>query len=209
MQEFTRRLAAATALAAVAIPAFAFGAAQQIEITDDQFTPQKAPIVGAGTTSHSWQWLGDHAHNVRQDRRLFYSGPPAVDDTFLISASAGTFPYYCEIHGGPGTGMHGTLRIRPAQVAMKTKRGVIQIGVRWAPDSPQTGDQFDVQYRVEQGDWKSWRKNTSKTEASFGSNDNPVDVKPGKTYRFRARSEVASNPSRASAFSPPLVVVPG
>lgn len=206
MQVFPRRLVAATALAVATIPAFAFGAAQQIEITDDQFTPQITPIVGAGTTSHNWQWLGANEHNVRQDRKLFYSGPPAVDDTFGITASAGTFPYYCEIHGGPGTGMHGTLRIRPAELATKTKRGVIQIGVRWAPDSPQTGDQFDVQYRVDQGDWKSWRKNTSKTEGSFGRNDNPVDVKPSKTYRFRARSEVASNPNRASAFSPALVV---
>lgn len=42
----------------------------------------------------------------------------------------------------------------------------------------------------------------SKLEATFGQNDKPVDVKPGKTYRFRARSEKSAKPDKHSGWSP-------
>ncbi|MEO8092188.1 MAG: hypothetical protein ABI726_05730 [bacterium] len=49
---------------------------------------------------------------------------------------------------------------------------------------------------------RGWKSNMSKLEATFGQNDKPVDVKPGKTYRFRARSEKSAKPDKHSGWSP-------
>jgi plastocyanin len=191
----------------IALTGVAWAAPTAVVIDDNSFNPAEPPAQDFGDGGFEFDWLATtNSHNVRQDKRLFRSGDPTTSGTFsLTDISAGTFPYHCEVHGDEG--MRGILRVRPAQLATKAKRGEIQIGVGWADLSLQTGDRFDVQFRVNTGDWKSWKQDTSQVEGTFGKNGKPVEVKPGKTYRFRVRSELAAHPSRASEFSPPLKVI--
>jgi hypothetical protein len=183
------------------------GVAEEIELTDlNQFDPVNPPARSFGDGGFSFAWsMTPEAHNVRQDKKVFYSGEPDTTGNFDLSEiSAGTFPYYCETHGSPGAQMHGTLKVRPDRMATKRKHGDIQIGVGWADASLPSGDQFDVEYKVNNGDWKRWKKNTSQLDGTFGLNGNPVDVNPNKTYRFRVRSELEEKPNRRSGFSPAL-----
>ena len=178
-------------------------------VTDDEFVPQNVnTAVNAAGVQWDWGAGTNNDHNVRQDDKLFRSGNTTDSGTYLVgNPSAGTFPYYCEAHGSPGSGMHGTLKIKPDQVATKTKLGEVQIGVQWAEGDLETGDRFDVQYRVGNKDWKGWKQHTAKVEGAFGKNGNPVEVKPGTTYKFRARSREGN---KQSGFSPALkVTTPG
>jgi plastocyanin len=204
--------AAAIIAASIALVAPASGGPTPlIDVTDDEFTPEEMTIVVAnGGVAWGWNALNDHQHNVVQDRKLFNSGPPVLTrPAYELDPSAGTFPYYCSLHGNPGgLGMSGTVKVAPAAGPFRrARRGDIVIPIRWASDSTETGDQFDVQYKVDDGKWKDWRKNTSKKTGSFGENGKPVRVRPGKTYRIRARSEKSSNPKKKrSGWSPALVV---
>lgn len=173
----------------------------------DVFNPvNESTTVGDGGANWDWGAGTVDDHNVRQNKKLFYSGAVTNSGDFNLShPSAGTFPYYCETHGNPGTGMHGTLKVKPRQAATKMKRGEIQIGVQWAEEELETGNSFDVQYRVDNGDWDDWKKDTPKVEAAFGKNGKPVKVKASKTYKFRVRSQLGQ---KASEFSPALTVHP-
>lgn len=55
----------------------------------------------------AWDWGGSagdttHKHSVKQKRGLFYSGAPKKTGIFELQASAGTYPYYCEVHRADG-----------------------------------------------------------------------------------------------------------
>jgi plastocyanin len=201
--------AAATAAAALALAAPASaGGPISVDVTDDEFI-NSVVALDVSTGGGTWQWDSNNqnAHNVRQDKGLFNSGPavPVAAD-YSIDPSAGTFPYYCTVHGGPrGLGMSGKLRVRPL-LLMVPARGDVSVSVLWSTGANETGNQFDVQFKVNDGKWKDWRKNTSKPGADFGANDKPVNVNPSKTYRIRARSEKKSNPKQRSGWSPPAVI---
>jgi plastocyanin len=199
----------AAAALALAVPASA-GVPQTVGVEDDFFDPD---VTEQGVTlSVTWEWADVvNEHNVRQDDKLFRSGSPTAnqDESFQIFPSAGTYHYYCELHGGEAGGMDGTLKVSPI-FASPFKQGGEMISILWAdPSLPgfASGDQFDVQYKVGDREWKYWKKNTSKHGGSFGKNGKPVDVKPGKTYKIRARSEKSSNPKKRSGWSPPLTFV--
>jgi hypothetical protein len=193
---------------------------------ENEFAPRKESYTLLASPNFVWQWgdSGDDGvalrkHNVRQDDRLFRSGDPSKSPVeectsigssqgcYELSASAGTYRYYCENHGGPGgQGMSGKIKVAPALLGDITADS---IGISWGTrfdGSPvhTTGDQFDVRFRVNDGSWRHWKTNTAKRKGVFGKNDNPVDVKVGRTYDFKARSEKSSNPSRRSGWSPKL-----
>jgi plastocyanin len=158
--------------------------------------------VGAGAIHWQWGTSGSTfaAHNVREDNKLFYSGSLTNSDPggYTITPSAGSFHYYCELHGSPSGGMAGTIKIRPA-VFNKT---ATSFGVRWSPGTNQTGNAFDVRYRVDGGAWKTWKNHVAAASAIFGSGNHPIRVTPGHTYEVQARSEKTSNVSKASGWSP-------
>lgn len=215
-----RRLAALVAVGVLALPATAL-AAEEIMVGDDFFDPEtvSADVSPAGETTFHWQWgpagLGtSRPHNVRQDDRLFRSGDPKRSGDYELTASAGTYGYYCEVHGGPGSGQHGTLKVSPiatplsAEAAGKaTSSGAAEpFEVRWASDQTESGNRFDVRYRVKGRKWKRWKEDTKRPSAAFGANDKPVRVKPGKTYQVKARSQKGKREKRRSGFSPKLSI---
>jgi plastocyanin len=207
------RLAAALALAgACLIPAVAHGGGL-VQITveaggEDLFSPDHASGSALNQPGFQWDWGKGtiDEHNVRQDSKLFYSGQPTdFQQPFRIDASAGTYHYYCEVHGSKSGGMDGELDVAPSSGSLKQKHGGrIVFEIFWASENADTGNQFDVQYRVGNRDWKYWKKNTAKRHGLFGKNGKPVTVKDGKVYKVRVRSEKASNPDKRSDWSPAL-----
>jgi len=153
-----------------------------------------------GASIHWYWWADSNAgpHNVRQDDKLFYSGA-ATDNNpagYTITPSAGRFHYYCEPHRTRG--MQGTLYIRPAVF----NRTATSFGVRWSPGTNQTGDRFDVRYRIDGGAWTTWKNHIVAAQGVFGVSDNPVHVSPGHKYEVQARSETSTDLQKRSGWSP-------
>ncbi len=195
---------AATLGVACAAPATA-GTPLGIDVYDWFFSPEagEQSVTGPGI---SWNWNGGGGntqddHNVREDSRMFRS-PLQDTGTFQISASAGTYHYYCEPHL-ESNDMEGELKITPAYVPLANPD---ELRIVWSNGDDDTGDRFDVRYKVGDGQFKTWKNDTAKSAQRFGRLDQPVDVKPGKTYTFKARTGVAAKPSKQSMYSPLLVV---
>ena len=93
--------------------------------------------------------------------------------------------------------MVGTIHIRPT-VFNKTASS---FGVRWSPGTNQTGNAFDVRYRVDGGAWKTWKNHVPPRRRSSGR-AKPEHVGPGHTYELQARSERRSDVSKPSGWSP-------
>jgi plastocyanin len=204
-----RRLIVAVVAAALALPALAFGRAPTaIQVKDNFYSPQ-APPTRAFQPGSSFQWTRGTAgnpHNVRQDAGLFRSGNPTTGPfSFSVSASAGTYHYYCEVHGSPAGGMAGVVKVRPV---LSPAPAGNPFTVTWADAATNTGKAFDVRYKVGTGAFKIWKNDTSQLKAVFGRNMKPVPVMAGKTYQFQVRSEQASNHSKVSGWSPSLRVIP-
>lgn len=200
-----RYLLIGTAAALLAIPALAFGrATTSVELTNSNTYSPANVTKNVGAGSIHWQWGTNGttiaAHNVRQDDKLFYSGQLTNSKPagYTITPSAGSFHYYCELHGSANGGMAGTIKIRPA-VFNKTASS---FGVRWSPGTNQTGNAFDVRYRVDGGTWKTWKSHVAAAQAVFGANNLPVRVRAGHLYEVQARSEKSTNVSKASGWSP-------
>jgi plastocyanin len=199
--------AAAAATAALVASALAGPPPNPVGVEDDKFTPAtSSQLLGSST---NWDWDDDvtNKHNVREDSKLFYSHALTDDPGANFSAviASGTYHYYCESHGSKNpdlpNNMDGVVKVKPQMVPTVKDQFRVDFGntgagnVRW-----------DVQYRVGKGRFKSWLKNTTSTFSIFGEGDNPVDVKPGKTYSIRARTESVGNDERRSGWSPALKV---
>lgn len=196
---------AAIAGLALAAQAAAGPPPTDVKVEDDKFKPAVAMQLLESSTH--WIWNDDvaHKHNVREDHKLFYSGPPTKDIDTNISrlVSVGTFHYYCEKHGSKNGGMDGEVKVRPQQLPPLTDD---EFKVRWSDGTFSTGDRFDLRWKRAGGEYESWIANTNLKEAIFGAGDDPVDVEPGRTYLIQGRSEMAANPSGHSGWSPVLKV---
>lgn len=204
----------------LALPAAALAAAE-ITVGDNFFRPDavSADVSPAGETTFHWEWgpagLGSaNLHNVNQDDRLFRSGAPKRTGSYDLTASAGTYHYYCEVHGFPGGGQDGTLKVRPVVFPVAARDGgAVSSGaapvfdVRWASDQTETGDRYDVRYRVKGKKWRTWKEDTEQPSAIFGANG-PVPAKAGKTYEIKARSQKGKGEKKRSSFSPPVSFPP-
>jgi plastocyanin len=201
------RLTIAALAAGLVLPAVAPGApaVTDISVDDNLFAPS-FPAASNFATGSGFHWTraagSNGKHNVRQDQQLFRSGDPTTGPIdFSITASAGSYHYFCEIHGSSTTGMQGRIKVRPAKSNVTSSSFV----VKWASAATQTGDQFDLRYRVDGGAWANWRRDTASFSATFGRNGNPVTVMPGHTYQVEARSEKAGTTSQSN-WSPFVTV---
>ena len=109
---------AITALGLAGRDAFAAPQAQQsatVEMQDFVFAP-KTITIAAGTTV-IWPNTGQAPHTSTSDTGLWDSGQKAAGESFSFTfREAGTFPYYCSLHGEPGgVGMAGTVIVTAAQ----------------------------------------------------------------------------------------------
>jgi len=82
-----------------------------VTVADNSFSPS-AKTVTVGTTVN-WTWTGSNQHNV-----TWAAGSPASSTTQSSGAyertfdAAGTYQYYCSIHGSPTSGMRGTVTVQ-------------------------------------------------------------------------------------------------
>jgi hypothetical protein len=206
-----KRIVLAAAIAAVlALPMVSFGGGLQtnISIEDDQFVPPNPPArdINTGSVFH-WKRAitAGNEHNVRQDDKLFYSGPVETGGPadFNRRLSAGSFHFYCENHGSRTAGMQGRAKVRPSLVADPAGK---PFTVVWANVETESGGAFDVRYKRGSGDWKTWKNDTTAFDAVFGRHRRPTRIVAGSVYKFQARSEKKSNPAKRSGWSPTLVV---
>ena len=186
-----RSLVISAAAVVLALPAAAGAAPRKIDVGDNFFSPKNPPARNfENGPSFRWSRTGRSTgdHNIRQDDRLFRSGNLTTGPiNFAINASAGSYHYYCELHGSRQGGMAGLVKVRPIA---ETDHAVGEVEVVWADANTDTGSRFDVRYRVDQRQWKTWKNDTSKFQAAFGLNDNPVNYRPNRhTYKIKVRSE--------------------
>jgi plastocyanin len=117
-----RRILPAAALIAMALAPSPAGGAQAADvIVSDNFYMPETLTVQAGSTV-LWEQQGDLPHNVTADDNSWSSHPAcapfipgscmANGDTYSRAfAEPGTFGYHCTLHGTPGNGMAGTIRV--------------------------------------------------------------------------------------------------
>lgn len=88
-----------------------------IEMQDFQFAPRTVTIA-AGTTVN-WPNPGAAPHTSTSDTGLWDSGQKAPGESFSFTfTQAGSFPYFCTLHGtAGGVGMAGTIIVTAAQAA--------------------------------------------------------------------------------------------
>ena len=153
MREISLRKAAAVLFVLISPFVSTFASASDHAVTvggnGDMFSPSTLTI-NAGDTVTFTDVSG--SHNVVSDTGLFRcangcdgdgkggSGNIAGSWTVTIPfATAGTFGYFCEAHGNPGVGMHGTIRVNA--VAFGITPGITGY---WYTAS-QSGQGFDIQ----------------------------------------------------------------
>jgi plastocyanin len=188
-------LASLSLLALTAVPADA----GVVSVLDNDFAPLDHVLTAPGRLV-TWEWDENvkNMHSIRQREGLFSSGPETNDPaaTFERRFSAGSFDYYCGVHG---VSMSGRVRVPVTIATAPTGR---PFTVRWATLSTNVGQVFDVQYRIGSGAWLTWRMDTSKPSRVFGKDGKPVVVKAGRTYSFRARTQrIVGEPLDRSGWS--------
>ena len=181
-------------VALLLVPATPAEAGQvNIEIHDSFFMPDDIGNQVGDTV----RWFSDGSgarHNVRAEGGIFRSGDPTTAPIdFSRVFSAGAFHYFCEVHRFAG--MDGFVRI---PVIIGRAPDGLRFTVRWATDASETGSVYDVQFKVGTGDWRNWKRDTAAFSGVFGTNGNPVRVRDGVRYSFRARSQEGSAVSRWS-----------
>ena len=83
-----------------------------VQVKDFTFDPTSASISGGGTVT--WQWAGAEQHNVTW---VTQSGtgdsPTQVTGTYTRNFStAGSYDYYCTLHGTATSGMRGSVVVQ-------------------------------------------------------------------------------------------------
>jgi len=97
------------------------GSPRQVEGTasvaavDDEFRPTRLTVTVGSTVV--WTNQGQNPHTVTASDRAFDSGTLESGQTFSVTfQEAGEVPYYCQIHGEPGSGMRGVIVVQvPAE----------------------------------------------------------------------------------------------
>lgn len=83
-----------------------------VSVSDNSFSPASATVAPGGTVR--WNWLGSAQHNVTWVNPAGTSNSPTQSSgTFTRNFSnAGTFDYFCTIHGTATSGMRGSVVVQ-------------------------------------------------------------------------------------------------
>lgn len=182
-------------LALCAVLTWLFASSVSAATTEVAATESKTFNPGHVTSivGGSVHWSGQETeHSVRHNAGVFDSGTPAAFLDFRRTFSAGTFAYHCAKHGAA---MSGRVAVPPQVLAQPTG---LPFTVKWATTATNTGNRFDVQYRIGTGVWKNWLSSTTARSKVFGAESSPVKVARGKTYSFRVVSKT-SNTAKSAA----------
>lgn len=83
-----------------------------VKVEDNEFEPGSKTVAAGETVL--WQWGGSNPHNVTWvDQSGTGNSATQSSGTYSRSFSAaGTYDYYCTIHGTATTGMHGSVVVQ-------------------------------------------------------------------------------------------------
>jgi len=195
----TVALAALGALACWAPVASA--APTQIDFGFNYFNPDDVTVdFVPGENTVEWNRIEQPGiyHSITANGGSFQTGPSGFTD-YDRRISAGTYPYYCVNHGGNAGVMDGVVAVRPITGEINAD----DFDVIWAGQGTQTGTSFASRWKKQgQTKWKIWHSSIEAKHRAFGANNNPTDVKPGKTYLIQVRSSIPGS----SKWSPKLSV---
>jgi len=169
----------------------AVAATVDVAMLEHSYNPRVRPVGLGGEVR--WSNASGLQHTATSKQGFFTS--PLLngngDSAKLPFQHAGSFGYYCEIHG---LTMSGTV-----QVSLKVTRLNGGFTLRWSvAGSSISGRRFDVQKKAPgTTTWTSLRSNTQ-TRAAF------LDPTRNGTWRYRAKTENISNLSdiKTSGWSP-------
>jgi plastocyanin len=84
-------------------------ATDTVALQDNVFNPRQ--VTSSSGATLVWSNNGAAQHTITADDGSFDSGAINAGETFSFTFTGpGTYPYYCQIHGGPGgEGMAGTI----------------------------------------------------------------------------------------------------
>jgi plastocyanin len=142
-------------------------------------------------------------HTATEDHHLWDLGgnyPPLTmqgfgpGETVKRKFAAGTFSYFCEVHGAEA--MSGFVEV-PVRLRDRRRGGRFKVVARWSEQGLPKGQVFDVQRSRGTGGLKFVRRGTRALKGTFGGGDR------GTVWTFRARVRRAGNPAAASGWSPP------
>jgi plastocyanin len=83
-----------------------------VGVADNEFRPMQLTVTMGATVV--WRHEGQNPHTVTADDRAFDSGTLESGTFSVTFDEAGTVPYYCQIHGEPGSGMFGIVVVQAA-----------------------------------------------------------------------------------------------
>ena len=149
------------------------------------------PADVTATVGESVRWVDVDlvaAHDAVEANDLWRLPVIAPGASAERTFEAGTFDYYCSIHGAAK--MSGVVRVAPT-IARVERHGERALRVTWAAERPANDLVFDVQRR-KGGRWRRVLDGTAKTAKTF----------PGAGGKFRVRLRARSDPSTASGWSP-------
>jgi len=83
-----------------------------VQVRDNTFDPATATIQAGGTVT--WQWAGQAQHNVTWVNPSGTSDSPTqATGTYTRNFSgAGTYDYFCTVHGTATSGMRGSVVVQ-------------------------------------------------------------------------------------------------
>ena len=82
-----------------------------VNVSDNSFSPSST-TVSVGTTV-TWNWKGANSHTVTWvGGSPNGAGPKSSGSYQRTFDTAGTYEYYCSIHGSPTSGMRGTVIVQ-------------------------------------------------------------------------------------------------
>lgn len=82
-----------------------------VSVEDSFFDPNAVTVATSGTVT--WMWSGALDHNVTWVSAGFQNSPTQPSGNHQVTfADAGTFDYYCTIHGTPTGGMRGSVTVK-------------------------------------------------------------------------------------------------
>jgi plastocyanin len=91
------------------------GLFEQVEVQNNQFVPSSVTISVGGSVAFVWPPAAQD-HNIvpiapatRPSQATVRDGPFSFEEVF---PTAGTFGYYCSVHGNPTGGMRGTVVVQ-------------------------------------------------------------------------------------------------
>jgi len=86
--------------------------AATVNVIDDQFQPDGVTVQGGEVVR--WTWNGSNFHDVVWAEASIPASQLQGTGTYdaTMPTTAGTYVYYCSVHGSPQSGMRGTVTVQ-------------------------------------------------------------------------------------------------